>query len=181
MDFLQSRTYQNLSIAFQDEAVACTKDRIFADTARQEGYIEIGYIFDETSRYDKEHARIWLRQLNQGTLPNTAESLLQARDEEFNLANVKYQEYAQIARDEGFMDIAALFAGIANINYNNGTRFSRLYEDVIQNKVFCKPVETLWICMQCGNIMSGECAPLICPVCGFPQGYYRLFNENIIL
>ncbi len=181
MDFLQSRTYKNLGIAYEDEANACTRDLIFADIARQEGYIEIGYIFDITSRYNKEHARIWLRQLNQGTLPNTSEALLQARDDEFNLANDKYQEFARIAREEGFMDIAALFAGIANINYYSGTRFSRLNENVIKNEVFCKPAETLWICMQCGNIMYGECAPLVCPVCGFPQGYYRLFNENNIL
>lgn len=178
MDFGESRTYTNLSIAFNAEAIASTRDRIFADVARQEGYMEIGNIYDVTSRNNMEHARIWLRQLNQGTLPNTEEALLQSRENELYLANNQYQDYARIAREEGFMDIAALFAGIANIDYHQGTRFSRLYETIVQNEVFCKPVETLWICMQCGNIMSGECAPLICPVCGFPQGYYRLYYEN---
>lgn len=179
MDFLESRTYTNLGIAYNAEAIASTRDRIFADMARLEGFIEIGNVYDVTSQYNKEHARIWLRQLNQGVLPNTEEALQQSRDNELNLANNLYQDFARIAREEGFMDIAALFAGIANINYQLGTTFSRLYENVVQNEVFCKPAETLWICMQCGNIMSGECAPLICPVCGFPQGYYRLYDGNL--
>jgi len=76
------------------------------------------------------------------------------------------------------MDIAALFAGIANIDYYLGARFAKLYGNIVQNEVFCKPSESLWICMKCGNIMSGECAPLICPVCNYPQGYYRLYNNN---
>lgn len=178
MEFGESRTYTNLVIAFNAEAISSTRDRIFADVARQEGYMEIGNIYDMTSRNNMEHARIWLRQLNQGNFPNTEEALLQSRDNELNLANNQYQDFVRIAQEEGFMDIAALFAGIANIDYYQGTRFSRLFENVVQNEVFCKPVETLWICMQCGNIMSGKCAPLICPVCGFPQGYYRLYIEN---
>ncbi|WP_124067373.1 rubredoxin-like domain-containing protein [Clostridium sp. E02] len=179
MEFEKSRTYTNLGIAYNEEAIASTRDRIFADIARQEGYIEIGNIYDATSINNKEHARIWLRQQNQGTLPNTAEALMQTRENEFNLANNQYQEFARIAREEGYMNIAALFAGVANIDYNISSRFSTLYDNVMQNEVFCKPVETLWTCMQCGNVMSGNCAPLICPVCGFPQGYYRLYNENL--
>ena len=80
MDFLESRTYTNLAIAFNAEAVASTRDRIFADVARQEGYMEIGNIYDVTAHNNKEHARIWLRQLNQGNFPNTEEALLQSRD-----------------------------------------------------------------------------------------------------
>jgi rubrerythrin len=178
MDFWESRTYTNLGIAFNTEAIASTRDRIFADVARQEGYMEIGNIYDAASRYNMEHARIWFRQLNQGILPNTEEALLQSRDNELNLANNQYQDFAQIAREEGYMDIAALFAGIANIDYYLGARFAGLYGNIVQNEVFCKPAESLWICMQCGNIMSGTCAPLICPVCNYPQGYYRLYNNN---
>lgn len=178
MDFTESRTYKNLGIAFNVEAISSTRDRIFADVARQEGYMEIGNIYEINSQNNLEHARIWFRQLNQGILPNTEESLMQSRDNELNLANKLYQDFARTAREEGFMDIAALFAGIANIDYNQGTRFSRLLRNVVQKEVFCKPSEALWICMQCGNIMSGECAPLICPVCDYPQGYYRLYNDN---
>lgn len=178
MDFLESQTYTNLNIAFNAEAIASTRDRIFADVARQEGYMEIGKIYEVTSQHNLEHARIWFRQLNQGILPNTEEALLQSRDNELNLANNQYQDFARTAREEGFMDIAALFAGIANIDYNQGTRFSRLFRNVVQHEVFCKPAEVLWICMQCGNIMSGECAPLICPVCDYSQSYYRLYNED---
>ncbi|MBE5983828.1 rubrerythrin family protein [Lacrimispora sp. AGF001] len=178
MDFTESRTYKNLGIAFNAEAIASTRDRIFADVARQEGYIEIGNIYEINAQNNLEHARIWFRQLNQGILPNTEEALMQSRDNELNLANKLYQDFARTAREEGFLDIAALFAGIANIDYNQGTRFSGLLRNVVQKEVFCKPSEALWICMQCGNIMSGECAPLICPVCDYPQGYYRLYNDN---
>lgn len=181
MDFQQSQTYRNLGIAFEDEAISSTRYRIYADVARNEGYMEIGDIFDVTSLHNKEHAKIWQRQRNQGFLPDTAQALEESQETEYNMASDKYQEFARIAREEGFFDIAALFAGVANIDYNQGTRFSKQLENIKQNQVFCKPEETLWICMNCGNIMSGDCAPLICPVCEYPQGYYRLFNEAVNL
>lgn len=176
MDFLQSRTYENLNIAYEDACIASTRYRIFADIAQKDGYIQISNIFRETASQDKEHASIWLRNINQGLLPDTEEALRQSIDYENDIASNTYQEFALVAKEEGFMDIATLFAGIANINYYHGTTFANLYENVTQDEVFCKPAETLWICIKCGNIMSGECAPVICPICKFPQGYYRLYD-----
>lgn len=177
MDFQQSQTYTNLLNAYDAELLACARYLIYGDRARQEGYIEIGNIFDITSRNNKEHARIWLRRINEGILPNTEQFLLSASQKENYSGNTVYREYARIAREEGFNDIAALFNGVANIDLNHGQRFRGLYEDVVRNEVFCKPEPTLWICLQCGNILSGPCAPDICPVCGFPQGYYWLYNQ----
>lgn len=93
------------------------------------------------------------------------------------MGNQLYREYARIANEEGYANIEALFNGVANIDLNHGLQLDVQYNDVIRNQVFCKPRETLWICMQCGNILSGLCAPEICPVCGFPQGYYRVYNN----
>lgn len=180
MDFQQSRTYQNLQNAYNMEAETNTRYQIYADQARLEGYIEIALIYETTARNEQEHARIWLRRLNEGILPNTEQNLQNSFDMESDLGNDLYRDYARIAREEGYYDIAALFNGVANIELNHDLRFRTLHEEMVQGELFCKPSESLWICMQCGNIMSGLCAPEICPVCSFPQGYYRLYNNEII-
>lgn len=177
MEFQQSRTYSNLQNAMNYELNASTLFSISGDRARQEGYQEIGSIYDTIQRNTKEHARIWLRQLNNGTLPSTSEFLISDSNLEGS-AGDDYREYARIALEEGFDNIAGLFSGIANIDLNHSLQLRMLYENVVRDEVFCKPLERLWICMQCGNIMSGLCAPEVCPVCGFPQGYYRPFTEN---
>ncbi len=180
MDFQQSRTYQNLLNAYQIEAELNTRYEIYADQARLEGYIEIATIYEATARNEKEHARIWMRRLNEGTLPNTEQNLQNSYDQETDLGNSLFREYARIARDEGYNDIAALFNGVANIELNHDLQFRTLHDRMIRGELFCKPTESLWICMQCGNILSGLCAPEICPVCSFPQGYYRLYAGEII-
>lgn len=176
MDFQQSRTYSNLLNAYNLELMANTRYELSADQARQEEYIEIATVFETTARNEREHARIWLRRLGNGELPTTEQNLLTAIEFETEVGNTIYRDYARIAREEGYNEIAALFNGVANIELNHALRFNTLYDDIIRGEVFCKPVETLWICMQCGNIMSGTCAPVICPVCQFPQGYYRLYE-----
>jgi rubrerythrin len=179
MEFQQSRTYSNLQAAFERELMVSTLYDINADTARTDGYIEIGNIFDIISRNEKEHARIFLRNLNNGILPGTEQNLLESAN--FEVAtDALYREYARVAREEGYLDLAALFNGIANIELNHDLRFRSNYNEVVRGEVFCKPTESLWICMQCGNILSGICAPEICPICQFPQGYYRIYtNEDI--
>lgn len=177
MEFQQSRTYANLQTAYESELMESTRDSISGDRARQEGYQYIGFVYDTLTRNNKEHARIWLRQLNGGTLPNTVEFLIEDSQSESASGNNMYREFAQIALEEGFDDIASLFSGVANIDLNHSLRLRELYEDVIRGEAFCRPQEQLWICMECGNILSGLCAPEVCPVCGFPQGYYRLYTE----
>lgn len=178
MEFQQSRTYRNIQTAYEEELKASTRYLIYSDRVRQEGYQEIGNVYDIFAKNDKEHARIWLRRLNEGILPSTSELLLASVEEENYAGNEMYREFARIAREEGYDDIASLFNGVANIDLNHGLRLRTFYEELERGELFCKPRETLWICMQCGNIMSGICAPEICPVCGFPQGYYRLYTPN---
>ena len=175
MDFQQSKTYENLLNALNVEQVVNTQYMLYSDQARSENYIQISAIYEAIARNEREHARIWTRQLNNGIFPNTEQNLLSSAEYEFFIANEIYREYARIAAEEGYDEIAALFNGISNIELNHNLIFRGLYENVVRGEVFCKPEQTLWICMQCGNIMNGLCAPEICPVCGFPQGYYKLY------
>lgn len=177
MAFQDSRTYANLQNAFNMELRLSTLYSIYGDIARQAGYIQIGNIYEILQRNNKEHARIWLRNINEGILPDTAQVLAASMQQEYYMGNQLYREYARIANEEGYANIEALFNGVANIDLNHGLQLDVQYNDVIRNQVFCKPRETLWICMQCGNILSGLCALEICPVCGFPQGYYRVYNN----
>jgi len=179
MDFQQSKTYNNLLTAYDWELGVSTKYSIFGDVARAEGFQQIGNIFDITSKNEKEHARIWLRRINNGQLPTTSENLSYCAELENYSGNRMYRDFAMVAREEGYDDIAALFNGVGNIELNHQLRFQSWFEDVERNKVFCKDEVVLWVCMQCGNIMSGTCAPNPCPVCGFPQGYYRLYDSNV--
>lgn len=179
MEFQQSKTYANVQNAYQRELMVSTLYRIFGDQAVAEGYIEISNIYETISRNEFEHARILFKRLNDGSVPPTADNLLTSSEAEVT-AGTLYREYANTAREEGYADLAALFNGLANIELNHDLRFRTLYSDVVRGEVFCKPTESLWICMECGNIMSGTCAPAICPVCGFPQGYYRIYtNPNV--
>ena len=181
MDFINSKTYQNLQTAYKSELMCTSKYLIYSDIARQNGYIEIGNIYDVTARNEKEHARIWLRKIQQGTLPTVPETLQESIKTENYNASEMYQNFASVAKEEGFTDIAALFSGVANIEYNHVTTFENQYDNLINGKLFCNPNETLWVCMQCGNILSGQCAPEICPICGFPQGYYRQLYQNVFI
>lgn len=177
MDFQQSKTYNNLQKSYERELMVSTLYDIFSDKATQDGYIEISNIFSTIVRNEKEHARIFSRKMNNNVVPDTQQNLLAAADYEIDTSNL-YRDYANTANEEGYSDLAALFNGIANIELDHNLRFRTQYNNVVSEEVFCKPTDTLWICMQCGNIMGGTCAPEICPVCGFPQGYYRVYAEN---
>jgi rubrerythrin len=176
MEFQQSRTYANLQNAYEMELMQSTLYSIYGDIVRQEGYRQIGNVFDIFQNNNKEHARIWLRQLNEGSLPGTEEVLSASINQENYKGNQLYREYARIANEEGYNDIESLFSGVANIDLNHALQLELYYDEVLRGNVFCKNQPNLWICMQCGNIMSGLCAPEVCPVCGFPQSYYRLYG-----
>ena len=177
MDFQQSKTYTNMQSAYERELMVSTLYELFSEKATLEEFIDISINFDTISHFEKAHARIFLRLLNNGMIPSTQDNLLTSANFEVTTSEL-YREYSITARDEGYTDIAALFNGLANIELNHDLIFRTLHEDVVLGEVFCKPGESLWICINCGNIMSGTCAPEICPVCGYPQGYYKIY-ENV--
>ncbi len=176
MEFQQSKTYSNLQKAYERDLMISTLYSIYSNTARTEQFIEISNLYETYTRNVREHARIFLRQLNNGTLPDTMQNLLTSSEIALQTADL-FREYADTALTEGFTDLSALFSGIANIELNHNLALSLQYGNMVRDEVFCKPADTLWICQQCGNIMGGRCAPNICPVCGFPQGYYRVYDE----
>lgn len=177
MEFQESQTYKNLQNLYLIKLVTGAKYQIYGDKARDDGYVQIGNIFDETANNVIEHAIIYLRRLNNGILPNTLTNLIESSDSDVNLLKME-QECANIAITEGFDDIASLLFGIANIDMNHDLRFRTLSENIQENKVFCKETTTLWVCTVCGNIMGGDCAPEICPICGYPLAYYETFIER---
>lgn len=178
MDLINSETYQNLKDAFAGETKASGKYALYGIIAREDGYEQIGNIFDETSGNEREHAEIWLKVLNGGELPNTLTNLKDGAEGEFYEWTTMYKEYAETARKEGFDDIANLFEGVGNIEKHHDRRYKMLIQNIENNEVFCKKNETLWVCLNCGNVISGNCAPANCPVCAYPQGFYELLCEN---
>ena len=177
-NFTNSQTYKNLLNAFNLESIESTTYRINAETARREGYQQIGGIFDLTARNEQQHAEIWMRFILQGDMPTTLESLQHAADVEKHEGVELFMQYADIARSEGYIDIANMFEGIAVIERHQQFRFNQLANNIQTNQVFCKPNSTVWVCIICGNLVWSECAPEICPICHYPQGYYEINCEN---
>lgn len=178
MRFEESETYKNLKSAFSGETSASTKYRIYAAKAREDGYEQIGNIFDETSGNEQEHAEIWMKILHGGEVPPTLDNLKDAASGEHYESTTMYRDYAATARKEGYPEVANLFEGVAAIEHNHNQRYQKLIENIETDTVFCKPEKHVWICLNCGNLVLAECAPEICPVCQYPQGYYELYCEN---
>lgn len=178
MDFKDSKTYRNLKKAYEGELLTCARYRIAGEQAKKENYQQISEIFYETSGNEQEHAEIWLRILNNGKKPETLENLCEAFKGETYEWTKMYREFAETAREEGYEDIARLFHGVGEIERHHDFRFRHLAENMENDRVFCKDCKTIWICMNCGNVYEGECAPLKCPICGFPKGYAKMNCEN---
>ncbi len=178
VEFLESRTYRNLLDAFNREARANTKYQLYAQKARQEGYIQISNIFIETAWNEQQHAKIWHERICAGKEEETLANLRDAARSEERECSDLYKSYAQAADQEGYGDIAQLFREVAEIEQSHNFRYSRLAQNMESGRVFCKTGEVLWVCLNCGYIYSGICAPKICPVCRYPQGFYELNCEN---
>ncbi len=177
-DFTKSKTYKNLKDAFAGETSASGKYAIFGMKAKEDGYEQIGNIFLETSGNEREHAEIWYKILNGGEVPCTLDNLKNAYSGEHFEWTEMYMNYAKEAKREGYYDIADLFEGVANIEHHHDMRFRKLAENIMQDEVFCKKQKMVWVCLNCGNLVYDECAPEVCPVCDYPQGYYQLNCEN---
>lgn len=159
MDFNSSKTFENLHLALDSELKDSTMYRIYGTKAREDGFEQIGNIFDNVSKNEMEHARIWFKLLNNGEIPYTLNNLKDAYEVETYEWTDMYQSYADVARSEGYNDIAYLFEEVANIERRHDYNFRMLALNIENGKVFCKQDENLWICINCGNIIRGRCAP----------------------
>lgn len=175
MEFMDSRTYLNLQTALENELRTNALYGIYRKRADQEVLLDIGSIFDTISRNSQFIAERLRQILNEGST-NTYQNLQDAANRESFVASNIYSESSRIAKEEGYDDLASLFNGIANIKLNHYSTFQTLIDNMDNNELFCKKEENLWICMGCGNIIGGLCAPVICPICGYPQGYYQIFG-----
>lgn len=174
MDFRQSRTFLNIQSAYEDTLRANAKYGLFMKKARQDDLIEISFLFETAARNEQFIAERLRSIVFDGT-PDTLFNLEEASEEELRESNL-YRDYAETAIEEGYADLSALFSGIANIKLNHNNSFQNVITEITNNELFCKTEEGLWLCLGCGNIMSGLCAPERCPICGYPQGYYELLR-----
>ena len=166
-----SKTEKNLLAAFAGESQAHTKYLYFASQARKDGYEQIAAIFEETARNEKEHAKLWFKELNGGKIPSTLDNLHAAADGENYEWTDMYAEFAKTAEEEGFTKIANLFKAVGEIE--------KAHESNIDEKVvFSKDGDAVWICRNCGHIVVGKNAPAVCPVCAHAQSFFELKPEN---
>ena len=176
MDLKGTKTEANLKAAFAGESQARNKYSYFASQAKKDGYEQIAAIFEETAHNEKEHAKMWLKELN--GIGNTAENLKAAADGENYEWTDMYDEFAKVAKEEGFDRIAYLFEAVGKIEKEHEERFKKLLENVEEGKVFEAREVKIWKCRNCGHIVVGTKAPEICPVCSHPQAYFEIKAEN---
>ena len=177
MELKGSKTEANLQAAFAGESMATNKYTYFASKAKKDGYQQIAAIFEETAANEREHAKMWYKLIN-GGIDSTLENLGHAAEGENYEWTDMYSEFAKVAREEGFEQIAALFEGVAAIEKEHEERYRRLIDNIEQGVVFSKDGDTIWQCRNCGHICIGKEAPEVCPVCAHPQSYFQVKAEN---
>lgn len=145
---------------------------------KKDGYVQIGKIFEETANNEKEHAKIWYKLLNGGSVSDTATNLLAAAEgENFEWTDM-YDRMAREAEEEGFDEIAAKFRAVGQIEKEHEARYRKLLANVKDGIVFSRDGEKMWQCSNCGHIVIGKQAPEECPVCNHPQSYFEIKAEN---
>lgn len=177
MELKGSKTEKNLMEAFAGESMARNKYTFFASKAKKEGFEQIAAIFQETADNEKEHAKMWFKELNDG-IGTTAENLLSAAEGEYYEWTDMYDNFAKVAEEEGFTKLATKFRMVAAIEKTHEERYRKLLNNVEMQKVFEKTGETMWECRNCGHIVIGKKAPEICPVCDHPRAYFEVRKEN---
>ena len=176
MDYKGTKTEQNLMAAFAGESQARNKYTYFASVAKKEGFEQISAIFQKTADNEKEHAKMWFKELK--GLGDTKANLLAAAEGENYEWTDMYKTFADEAEEEGFTELAAKFRAVAEIEKSHEERYRRLLNNVEMNKVFEKAGETMWECRNCGHLVVGKKAPEICPVCAHPKSYFEVRAEN---
>jgi rubrerythrin len=171
-----TKTEQNLLAAFAGESQARNKYTYFASVARKEGYEQIAGFFEETANNEKEHAKMWFKQLDE--LGTTVQNLEAAAGGEHYEWTEMYPSFAKTAREEGFDAIARLFDRVAEIEKHHEERYKELLNNIKESKVFKRGEGTMWICRNCGHIHIGSEPPKACPACWHTQSYFEVYNKN---
>ncbi len=178
MELNGSKTMNNLLAAFAGESQAHTKYLYYAAKARENGFEQIAEIFEETAKNEREHAEIWFKFINGGSIPPTLNNLTDAAAGEHYEWTDMYDGFAQTAHEEGFERIASLFEQVAKIEKEHENRYRKLIANINDGLVFSRDGETIWQCRNCGHIVIGKGAPAVCPVCSHAQAYFQIKPEN---
>lgn len=189
MEFKGSQTEKNLLAAFAGESQARNRYTYFASVAKKEGFEQISEIFLETADNEKEHAKLFFNLLNggeveivatypAGTIGSTLENLASAAAGENLEWTTLYRDFAGIAREEGFMEIAETFTNVSKVERFHEARYLNLLKNVKEGKVFRKEGSVKWHCRNCGYVFEGREVPLQCPVCKHPRAYFEVLSEN---
>ena len=173
MNLKGSKTEKNLLEAFAGESMARNKYTYYASKAKKDGYEQIASFFIETADNEKEHAKIWFKLLNDGVGP-TIDNLKDAAAGENAEWTDMYARMAKEAKEEGFDDIARLFASVGAIEKEHEERYLALLKNIEEGTVFKKNQKSVWICRNCGHIVDNIEAPEKCPVCDHPKAYFQL-------
>lgn len=178
MELKGSKTEKNLMEAFAGESQARNKYTYYASKARKDGYEQIAAIFEETANNEREHAKMWFKELHNGMIPDTLVNLADAANgENFEWTDM-YDRMAKEAREEGFERIAFLFEGVAKIEKEHEERYRKLISNIEGGIVFSRDGDKIWKCRNCGHIVIGKDAPAVCPICAHPQSYFEIKAEN---
>ena len=176
MELKGSKTEKNLMEAFAGESQARNKYTYFASVAKKEGYEQICEIFQKTADNEKEHAKMWFKELK--GIGSTKDNLAAAAAGENYEWTDMYAQFAKEAEEEGFTEIARKFKMVAAIEKAHEERYKALLNNIEMQAVFAKSEETMWECRNCGHLVIGKKAPEICPVCAHPQSYFEVRKEN---
>ena len=171
-----TKTEKNLETAFAGESMARNKYTFFASKAKKEGFEQIAAIFTETANNEKEHAKLWFKEL--GGIGETYENLNAAAEGENYEWTDMYEDFAKTAEEEGFTKIAFLFREVGKIEKEHEARYKKLLENIEEGIVFSRDDERIWKCRNCGHIVIGKYAPEVCPVCAHPKSFFEIKAEN---
>ena len=171
-----TQTEKNLEAAFAGESQARNKYTYFASRAKKDGFEQIAAIFQQTADNEKEHAKMWFKELS--GIGSTAENLAAAADGENYEWTDMYDGFAKTAEEEGFLELAAKFRLVAAIEKRHEQRYRALLHNIEAQEVFKKSEVKVWECRNCGHIVVGKKVPEVCPVCAHPQSYFELHVDN---
>ena len=177
-DIKGTQTEKNLAYAFAGESQARNKYDYWASKAKKDGYEQIAATFAETALNEKEHAKMWFKLLQGGSILETTENLKQAAAGEHEEWTDMYKTFAEQADAEGFPEIAAKFRGVAKIEKEHEERYNKLLANIESGEVFVRQDKVSWQCRNCGAIIVAAKAPERCPVCDHPKAYFELKRDN---
>ena len=176
MELKGSKTEQNLWAAFAGESQARNKYDYFASRAKKDGYEQIAAIFQETALNEKEHAKMWFKEV--AGIGDTPANLAAAAAGEHEEWTEMYKRFAEEAKAEGFDEIARKFAAVAEVERHHEERYLKLAQNIASGEVWVRVGQNKWQCRNCGAIIESESAPEKCPVCDHPKAYFQLEADN---